>query len=71
MLGLLSQHARCRDQRHLFTLPWMVAGLLLSQSDHLLRSLGDVLPFGHCLTASWQRRAQRSLANALIEIDPL
>jgi hypothetical protein len=48
----------------------MVAGLLLSQTVCFAR-WKDVLPLGHCLAASWQPRAQRWLANARIEIEPL
>lgn len=70
LLGLLRQHGRCRDQRHLITLAWMVAGLLLSQTVCFDR-WKDVLPLGRCLAASWQRRCQRWLSNARVEIEPL
>lgn len=70
LLALLRQHGRCRDQRHLTTLAWMVAGLLLSQTVGLDR-WKDVLPLGHCLAASWQRRCQRLLSNDRIDVEAL
>jgi hypothetical protein len=48
----------------------MVAGLLLSQTVCLDR-WKSVLPLGHCLAASWQRRAQRWLSNARINGEAL
>jgi hypothetical protein len=70
LIGLLRQHGRFCDQRHLVLLAWMVAGLLLSQTVCFDR-WKDVLPLGRCLAASWQRRCQRWLANDRIEIEPL
>jgi hypothetical protein len=70
LLGLLRQHSRYRDLRHLVMLAWMTAGLLLSQTVCFDR-WKDVLPLGSCLAASWQRRCQRWLANGRIEIEPL
>ncbi len=48
----------------------MVAGLLLSQTVCFDRWKA-VLPLGHCLAASWQRRAQRWLSNSRIEVEAL
>ncbi|MBD2551450.1 sugar nucleotide-binding protein, partial [Microcystis elabens FACHB-917] len=55
LIGLLRQHSAFCDQRHLLLLGWMVAGLLLSQTVCFDR-WNSVLPLGHCLAASWQRR---------------
>jgi hypothetical protein len=70
LLGLLRQHSRFADQRHLVLLSWMVAGLLLSQTICFDR-WKDVLPLGHCLASSWQRRAQRWLSNERIAVEAL
>jgi hypothetical protein len=70
LLGLFRQHSQCVDQRHLVLLAWMVAGLLLSQTVCFDRWKA-VLPLGHCLAASWQRRAQRWLSNSRIEVEAL
>ena len=51
LLGLLRQHSRFADQRHLVLLSWMVAGLLLSQTVCFDR-WKTVLPLGDCLAAS-------------------
>ena len=70
LIAFLRQHCPVRDQRHLVLLGWMVAGLLLSQTvcfDHWKPRL----PLGHCLAASWQRRCQRWLGNARIEVEGL
>lgn len=70
LLGLLRQHSRCRDQRHLVLLAWMVLGLLLSETVCFDR-WKSVLPLGYCFAGSWQRRVQRWLSNCRIEIGPL
>ena len=70
LIGLLRQHSAFCDQRHLVLLGWMVVGLLLSQTvcfDHW----NTVLPLGHCLAASWQRRCQRWLSNSRIDVEAL
>jgi hypothetical protein len=51
-------------------LAWMVAGLLLSQTVCFDR-WKTVLPLGHCLAASWQRRCQRWLSNTRIDVEAL
>ena len=66
LIGLLRQHSQFADQRHLVLLAWMAAGLLLSQTVCFDR-WKSVLPLGHCLAASWQRRTQRWLSNARID----
>jgi hypothetical protein len=48
----------------------MGTGLLLSQTVCFDR-LKTVLPMGHCLAASWQRRCQRWLSNARDDVEPL
>lgn len=70
LIGLLRQHGRCRDQRHLVLLAWMVAGLLLSQTVCFDR-WKTALPLGHCLAASWQRRCRRWFSNARIDGEAL
>jgi hypothetical protein len=70
LIGFLRQHSHFADHRHLVLLAWMVAGLLLSQTVCLDR-WKSVLPLGHCLAASWQRRAQRWLSNARIDGEAL
>ena len=70
LIGLLRQHSRFCDHRHLVLLGWMVAGLLLSQTVCFDR-WKTVLPLGHCLAASWQRRAQRWLSNSRIDVEAL
>lgn len=70
LLGFLRQHSQFCDQRHLVLLAWMVAGLLLSQTVCFDRWKA-VLPLGHCLAASWQRRCQRWLGNSRIEVEAL
>ena len=65
LTGFLNQHYPNRDQRHLFLLAWMVAGLLLSGTVCFDR-WKTRLPFTHCLAASWQRRCGRWLANSRI-----
>ena len=70
LIGLLRQHSRFCDQRHLVLLAQMVAGLLLSQTVCFDR-WKTVLPLGHCLAASWQRRAQRWLCNTRIDVEAL
>ena len=70
LLGLLRQHSRYGDLRHVVMLAWMASGLLLSQTVCFDR-WKDVLPLGHCLAASWQRRCQRWLGNAQVEIELL
>ena len=67
LLGLLRQHSRFADQRHLVLLAQMVTGLLLSQTVCFDR-WKSVLPLGHCLPSSWQRRCQRWLSNGWIEV---
>ncbi len=58
LLDLLLPHSQFTDQRHLMLLGWMVVGLLLSQTV-CFDCWNTVLHLGHCLAASWQRRAQR------------
>lgn len=58
------------DQSHLVLLAQMVADLLRSQSVCFDR-WKTVLPLGHCLASSWQRRAQRWLSNERIEVEAL
>ncbi len=70
LIGLLRQHSAFCDQRHLLLLGWMVAGLLLSQTVCFDR-WNSVLPLGHCLAASWQRRVQRWLSNSRIDVEAL
>ena len=70
LIGLLRQHSQFADQRHLVLLGWMVAGLLLSQTVCFDR-WNTVLPMGHCLAASWQRRCQRWLSNSRIDVEAL
>ena len=70
LIGLLRQHSPFCDQRHLVLLAWMVAGLLLSQTVCFDR-WKTVLPLGNCLAASWQRRCQRWLSNARIDVEAL
>ena len=70
LIGLLRQHSPFCDQRHLVLLAQMVAGLLLSQTVCFDR-WKTVLPLGHCLAASWQRRAQRWLCNTRIDVEAL
>ena len=70
LIGLLRQHSPFCDQRHLVLLAQMVAGLLLSQTVCFDR-WKTVLPLGHCLAASWQRRCQRWLCNTRIELEAL
>jgi hypothetical protein len=70
LIAFLRQHCPARDQRHLVLLAWMVSGLLLSQTvcfDHWKPRL----PLGHCLATSWQRRCQRWLCNARIDVESL
>jgi hypothetical protein len=64
LISVLRQHIRFADQRHLVLLGWMVAWLLLSQTVCFV-SWNTVLPLGHCLAASWQRRC-----SALAEQQP-
>ncbi|MCP9824256.1 hypothetical protein [Synechococcus sp. EJ6-Ellesmere] len=66
LIGLLRQHSPFGDQRHLVLLAQMVAGLLLSQTV-CFDCWKTVLPLGHCLAASWQRRCQRWLSNSRID----
>jgi hypothetical protein len=70
LLGLLRQLSRFADQRHLVLLSWMVAGLLLSQTVCFDR-WKTVLPLGHCLAASWQRRCRRWFSNSRIDGEAL
>lgn len=70
LIALLRQHCLATDQRHLTMLGWMVAGLLLSETVCFDR-WKSVLPLGHCLAASWQRRCRRWLANQRIDPDAL
>jgi hypothetical protein len=70
LLGLLRQHSRFADQRHLVLLSWMVAGLLLSQTVCFDR-WKTVLPLRDCLAASWQRRCRRWFSNARIDGEAL
>ena len=70
LIGLLRQHSAFCDQRHLLLLGWMVAGLLLSQTVCFDR-WNSVLPLGHCLAASWQRRCLRWLSNSCIDVEAL
>ena len=70
LLSLLRQHSRFCDHRHLVLLAWMVTGLQLSQTVCFDR-WKTVLPLGHCLAASWQRRAQRWLSNVRIDGEAL
>ena len=70
LLGLLRQHSRFADQRHVVLLAQMVAGLLLSQTVCFDR-WKSVLPLGHCLASSWQRRCQRWLSNSRIDVEAL
>jgi hypothetical protein len=46
-------------------LGWMVVWMLLSQTVCFDR-WNTVLPQGHCLATSWQRRCQRWLSNTRI-----
>ena len=70
LIGLLRQHSPFLDQRHLVVLARMVTGLLLSQTVCFDR-WKSVLPLGNCLAASWQRRCQRWLCNARIDVEAL
>jgi hypothetical protein len=70
LISFLRQHIRFADHRHLVLLGWMVAGLLLSQTVCFDR-WNTVLPLGHCLAASWQRRCQRWLSNSRIDVEAL
>ncbi len=70
LTGFLRQHCPICDERHLALLGWMVAGLLLSQTVCFDR-WKTVLPLGHCLAASWQRRCRRWLGNARIDVAAL
>jgi hypothetical protein len=70
LIGLLRQHSPFLDQRHLVLLAQMVACLLLSQTVCFDRWT-SVLPLGNCLAASWQRRCQRWLCNARIDVEAL
>jgi len=70
LIGLLRQHSPFCDQRHLVLLAQKVAGLLLSQTVCFDR-WKTVLPLGHCLAASWQRRCQRWLCNTRIDVEAL
>jgi hypothetical protein len=70
LLAFLRQHCSFRDQRHMVLLAWMVTGLLLSQTVCFDR-WKTILPMGYCLAASWQRRCQRWLSNARIDVEPL
>jgi len=70
LLGFLRQHCSVADLRHLALLAWMVTGLLLSQTVCFDR-WKTVLPMGYCLAASWQRRCQRWLSNARIDVETL
>ena len=67
LTGFLRQHCPACDQRHRVLLGWMVAGLLLSQTVCFDR-WKSVLPLGHCLATSWQRRCQRWLRNERIDV---
>ena len=70
LIAFLRQHGPVADQRHRVLLAWMVAGLLLSQTVCFDR-WKSVLPLGHCLAASWQRRCQRWLSNGRIDVEAL
>ena len=70
LVGFLRQRCSFADQRHLVLLASMVTGLLLSQTVCFDR-WKTVLPMGHCLAASWQRRCQRWLSNARVDVEPL
>ncbi len=70
LIAFLRQHCPVRDQRHLILLVWMVAGLLLSETVCFDRWKSR-LPLSHCLAASWQRRCQRWLDNARIDVESL
>jgi hypothetical protein len=70
LISFLRQHSAFADQRHLVLLAQMVAGLLLSQTVCFDR-WKTVLPLGHCLAASWQRRCQRWLSNSRIDVEAL
>lgn len=70
LIGLLRQHCPFLDQRHLMLLVWMVAGLLLSQTVCFDR-WKTMLPLGHCLAASWQRRCRRWLSNVRIDVESI
>jgi hypothetical protein len=48
----------------------MVTRLLLSQTVCFDR-WKTVLPMGHCLAASWQRRCQRWLSNGRVDVELL
>jgi len=70
LLAFLRQRYSFADQRHLVVLSSMVACLLLSQTV-CFDCWKTVLPMGHCLAASWQRRCQRWLSNARVDAVPL
>jgi hypothetical protein len=70
LISFLRQHSAFCDQRHLVLLAWMVARLLLSQTVCFDR-WKSVLPLGHCLAASWQRRCRRWLSNRRIDVEAI
>ncbi len=51
-------------------LAWMVDVLSLSETVCFVRCKAR-LPMPHCLTASWQRRCQRWLANSHFDVETL
>jgi hypothetical protein len=70
LVALLGQHGKWRDVRHLYTLIWMVVGLIHSGCV----SLTAWVPFVSsraCYAQSTQRRFARWLQNPRIEIHPL
>ena len=69
-LGFLGQRCSFADQRHFVVLTSMVTRLLLSQTVCFDR-WKTVLPMGHCLATSWQRRCQRWLSNGRVDVEPL
>ena len=70
LIAIFRQQCPTCDERQLVLLAWMVAGLLLGQSVCFDR-WKTVLPLGHCLAASWQRRCQRWLCNTRIDVEAL
>ena len=70
LVALLGQHGKWRDVRHLYTLIWMVVGLIHSGCV----SLTAWVPFVSnraCYAQSTQRRFARWLQNPRLEIHPL
>ena len=70
LIRLLRRHSLLRDQRHLVLLAQRVAVLLLRQMACFDR-WKSVLPLGHGLAASCQRRCQCWLGSAQDELEPL